>query len=151
MEHLRAFITATLSICAVMLKRVWWCVSITLCVSVTLAGLTTLYHSHCCLINSQPSCSPSAAWDLTGWSSAPPLPPLSSLLSSPLSPDFLLFYLPLSFLPSASLSSPNSSLLSFLHPQCQLIRGVRTGQYKDLIWPTLWPHSSLFWAIISGH
>lgn len=159
MEHLRAFITAWLSICLVMLKCVWRRVSFhhtaCFCVkcAVTVADLTTLHHSHCSLSDSLPSCSPSVAWDLTGRSSSPP-PPRSSLFSSPISPVVVLlplFYLPFPFLPCTSPSSPCLTLLSFLLPQCQLIRGVRKGQYKDLVWPTHWPRSTLFWAIISSH
>lgn len=122
MEHLRAFITAWLSICLVMLKCVWRCVSFNhtacFCVkcAVTVADLTALHHSHCSLMDSLPSCSPSVAWDHTGRSSSPPPPP-SSLLSSPISPVvlLLLFYLPfpstLYFYPHPPLpSSPSSSL-----------------------------------------
>ncbi len=157
MERLRAFITAWLSICLVMLKSAWHCVGFhhtaCFCVkcAVTVADLTGLHHSHCSLSDYLPSCSPSVAWDLTGRSSPPPPP--SSPLGSPISPVVLLplFYLPFPFLPCISLSSPSLTRLSFLLPQCQLIRGVRKGQYKDLVWPTHWPCSTLFWAIISSH
>lgn len=60
MEHLRAFITAWLSIYLLMLKCVWRRVSfhhtVCFCVkcAVTVAGLTALHHSHCSLIDPSP-------------------------------------------------------------------------------------------------
>lgn len=110
------------------------------------AAPSRMHHSYCCL----PCRSPSVVRDLTGPSSSPPLPPLSSVL---------LFLLtssqsPISNFPSFAVFPPilpAPILLFFFNLQCRLIRGLRKGQYKDIVWPTHWPHSTLFSAIISSH
>ena len=124
MKHLRAFLTAWLSICLCVFVCACDGVSVSItpwrfCVkcAVTVAGLTALCHSHRSLTDPLPSCSPICCLrsysrsisrnSCFSWCSPPPV-----------------LYLSFPFLLCSSPSSPSSS--SYL-PQCLLIGGVRKG------------------------
>lgn len=125
MKHQRVFITAWLSICLAMLKCVWDCVSFHHTVGFPVKPVVTAapFLQLPLLVWSAPSvCSPSVAWDLTGWSSSAP---------------------PLQFSAPAFPCPP----LNFLNPQCQLIRGGGAVQIPPLAHPLAF-FPPFFWAVI---